>query len=92
VGDLVVDYGYPSKVTTLQEIESAAFLARSALGTVSSPEYIPTLISHITKTISEDIQNFNKECNHYAGTTKIFDADGRTELSLDSLLTKYFST
>lgn len=90
-GNLANDHGYPIKVTTMGDIESVAFLVRSPPGTIGSPDLIPALVSQITRIISQDIQNFTKECNSNAGTTKILDADGLTELSLDTLLRKYFS-
>ena len=90
-GNLANDHGYPTRVTTMGDIESVAFLVRSPPGTIGSPDLIPDLVSQITRIISQDIQNFSKECNSNAGTTKILDADGLTELSLDTLLRKYFS-
>jgi hypothetical protein len=89
-GNLVNDHGYP-RVTTMGDIESVAFLVRSPPGTIGSPDLIPALVSQITRIISQDIQNFSKECNGNAGTIKILDADGLTELSLDTLFRKYFS-
>jgi len=91
-GILANDHGYPIKVTTMGDIESVAYIAGSPPGSVGSPALIPDLVSLMTRMISEHIQNFCKECNNSAGTTKILDADGLTELSLDTLLRKYFST
>jgi 5-methylcytosine-specific restriction endonuclease McrA len=74
------------------DIESNAYLAGLPPGSLGSPALIPDLVSLMTRMISEHIQNFCEECNNNAGTTKILDADSRTELSLRALLRKYFST
>jgi hypothetical protein len=83
------DHGYPIKVTTMGDIESVAYIA-GLPGSLGSPDLIPDLVSLMTRMISEHIQNFCEECNNNAGTTKILDADGSTELSLNAFLKKYF--
>ena len=89
-GDLVQEIGYPLKVTTKQDIESAAFLAQSPRGTLGHYGMIPTIVSRITEMLTEHIHSFIEECISHGGTAKIFDADGLTELSLDDLLKKYY--
>jgi len=91
-GNLANDHGYPIKVTTMGDIESVAYIAGSPPGSIGFPALIPDLVSLMTRMISEHIQNFCKECNNSGGRTKILDADGLTELSLNALFKKYFST
>ena len=88
--DLVQDVGYPLKVTTKQDIESAAFLALSPPGTLGHYSMIPTIVSRITEVLTEHIHSFTEECVSHGGTTKIVDAEGLTELSPEALLKKYY--
>ena len=89
-GDLVQDVGYPLKVTTKEDIESAALLAQYPPGTLGHHDMVPTIVSRITKRTSELIHYFIEECISQNGTTKMFDADGHMELSPDGLFKKYY--
>jgi hypothetical protein len=52
-GDLVQEVGYPLKVTTKDDMESAAFLTHSPPGTLSHHGMIPTVVSRITGMATE---------------------------------------
>jgi hypothetical protein len=87
-GNLVEDYGYPSKVTTVEDIVTAAFLAGEYV--LASHDRVSGLARHVSRMLSYRLDLFKSECNHSAGTTKILDADGHTKLSLEGLFKKYF--
>ena len=89
-GDLVQEVGYPYKVTTMEDIISVAFLAQSPPGTLGHHDMISTVVSRIAEITEKHIRSFIQESISNGGTTKIFDADGLTEISLDGLLKKYY--
>ena len=87
--DPTLEIGYPFRVTTNGEIETAAFLAQSPSGTLGHHTMIPSIVSAASEMVTAHINSFTDECKSQGGTTKIFDADG-TELSSDGLLKKYY--
>ena len=54
------------------------------------PNNVPRLVLHTTGSIVELPRAFNKECIRSCGTTKIYNVDGLTEMSLLCSLKKYF--
>jgi hypothetical protein len=84
------EVGYPLKVTTIEDIESTAFLAQCSPGTLGHHNMIPTVASRMTEIVTEHIHSFTEEAITLGGTARIFDADGLTQLSLDHLLKKYY--
>jgi hypothetical protein len=89
-GDLEQEIRYPLKITTKDDIESAAILANSPPGTVGHCSMIPTIVSRTAERVAQHIHSFTEECTSHGGTIAIFDADGLTKLSLDGLLRKYY--
>ncbi len=88
-GNLIIELGYPFKVTTKGDIETAAFLAEYPRGAVGHYSMITLIISSATKMVTRQIHSFTDACTSQGGTTKIFDANG-TELSPEGLLKKYY--
>jgi hypothetical protein len=88
--DPAQEVGYPLKVTSKEDIESAAFLAQSPPGILAHYDMIPTLVSRITKIVTGHIHSFTKEAIALGGTTRIIDADGLTPISHDHLFKKYY--
>jgi hypothetical protein len=76
-----------NRVATMQDIDLAACLAGAPQQVIRKVPYVG---SNIAIMVSIIIHNPMNECIHSGGTTEIFDSDGSTELSLDSLSEKYF--
>ena len=84
-GDLVLDVG-PEKVFTMQDIETAAYVSDCSY----QMRFVPILASNVMEMVNITLNNFNDECLHSGGTTKIFDVDRHAELSPDDLFRKYY--
>jgi len=84
------EVGYPLKITTKEDIESAAFLAQCLPETLGHYDTIPILVSRIIETVTGHIHSFTKEAIAHGGTTRIVDADGLTPISQDYLFKKYY--
>jgi hypothetical protein len=66
-----LEVGYPLKVTGIEDIKSAAFLAQCPPGTLGTPAMISTVISRITKRLSEQLHDFTEECSSHSGSKNI---------------------
>jgi hypothetical protein len=84
-GDLILDLG-PEKVFTMQDIETAAYMSDCS----GQFRFVPTLASLVMEHVSITLNNFKNECTRSGGTTRLFDIDGRTELTVDGFFKKYY--
>ena len=71
---------------TMQDIETAAYISDYA----HQFKFVPNLASLMTKIVSNTINSFMNQCTRSAGTTKFFDVDRRSELSVDGFFKKYY--
>ncbi len=67
--------GYPFKVTTKSDIETAAILNGHPPGAVGHYSMMPLIVSGAIKALTRHIYEFTEECMSQGGTTKIFDVD-----------------
>lgn len=89
--DPAQEVGYPLKITTMEDIESAAFMAQSPPGTLAHHDMIPVIVSRFTEIVTQQVRDFTNEAIAHGGKTRIIDADGLTPISQDHLFKKYYS-
>ncbi|HEY7079684.1 MAG TPA: hypothetical protein VH500_08285 [Nitrososphaeraceae archaeon] len=91
--DQTEKYSHQSKVTTIQDIESASFMGVGGFDPVAIGirKNLPTVIFNLRERVSHIARNFTEECHNQGGTIKVFGADGITEISLDKIFEKYYS-
>ena len=85
-GNTPQDMGLPEKVVNMHDIETAAYMSDSPIPLGS----LQALASQIMAMVTSTVDSYRNECYRSAGTSKIFDLDQNTELSLDDFLRKYY--